>query len=227
MRSHTHTHTHTHTHMLPPLSSGPWSKGFNPAERFQCHLLRSEMSLRQPAGLHAALCKKIFFQAAIYRPVSIWIAATFVLFPSHPRMLLCFLNPITPTCWKIQPLTFSIHTHHIVQETENTYTTCPYMSFQVINQQVRGQFRFDVTFKVLFSLYIQYTSQKYTVDLQRRSVRYTIKSAAGNDRFLDEGYKVWSVFECFIVPVFSPCFYIQTDVTVEAMLKNDKFLGLR
>ena len=187
----THTHTHTHTHActharkLPPLSSGPWSKGFNPAERFQCHLLRSEMSLRQPARLHAALRKHFFFQAAIYRPVSIWIAATFVLFPSHHRMLLCFLNPITPTCSKIHPLTFSIHTHLIVQETENTHTPCPHKRFQVINQQAQGQFRLDVTFKVLFSLYIQYTSQKYTVDLQRRSVRYTIKSAAGNDRFLD------------------------------------------
>lgn len=64
----------------------------------------------------------------------------------------------------------------------NTHT----LDEKVINQQARGQFRLDVTFKVLFSLYIQYTSQKYTVNLQQRSVRYSIKSAVGNNRFLDE-----------------------------------------
>lgn len=37
---------------------------------------------------------------------------------------------------------------------------------QVINQQIQSQFRLDETFKVLFSLYIQYTSQKYTANLQ-------------------------------------------------------------
>lgn len=180
--------SHTHTYMLPFLSSVPWSKGFNPAERFQCHLLSSEMSLSHPAGLHAALCKYCF-QAAIYRPVSIRTVATFVRFPSHHRMLFYFLNPITPTCSNIHPLTFSIHTHRVVQEPTHTLVLHEHTRFQVINQQARGQFRLDVTFKVLFSLYIQYTSQKYTVNLQRRSVRYTIKSAVGNNRFLDEDYK--------------------------------------
>lgn len=86
----------THTHTLPLFSSVPSSKGFNPAERFQCHLLSSEMSLRQPAGLHTALWKYCF-QSAIYRRVSRWIVATFVRFPSHRKTLFYFLNPITHT----------------------------------------------------------------------------------------------------------------------------------
>lgn len=38
-----------------------------------------------------------------------------------------------------------------------------------------------------------------------------------------------SVFEVSVSSFlfFSPCFYIRADVTVEAKLKNDKFLGLR
>lgn len=162
----------------------PWFKGFNPSERVQCHLLSSEMSFRQPAGLHAALCKYCF-QAAIYRPVTIRIVATFVRVPSHHRMLFHFLNPITPTCSNIHQLTFSIHTSHCAGDSTHVL----HDHTQVINQQAQGQFRLDVTFKVLFSLYIQYTSQKYTVNLQRRAPRNTIKSALGHGRFLDEDYK--------------------------------------
>lgn len=134
----------------------------------------------------------------------------------HTTGFFYFLNPITPTCSNTHPLTFSIHiTLH-----EPAHVFHENMRLQVINQQARVQFRLNVTFKVLFSLYIQYTSQKYTVNLQQRSFRYTIKSAVGNNRFLDEDYK-----ECvyFIIPVFSLCFYICTDVTVEAMLKNASF----
>lgn len=57
------THTCAHTHIL---SSVPWSKGFNPAERFQCHLLSLEMSLHQPAVQHTALCKYCFLACYIW-----------------------------------------------------------------------------------------------------------------------------------------------------------------
>lgn len=77
---HTHMHTqpHTHTqqytqvglkdanmycayslctcgsaHALHLLSSASWFKGFNPAERFQCHLLNVEMWVYHRAVLHA------------------------------------------------------------------------------------------------------------------------------------------------------------------------------
>lgn len=86
------------------------------------------------------------------------------------------------------PPTHVFYTHTLYTN-QHTHVLHEHTRFQVINQQARGQFRLDVTFKVLFSLYIQYTSQKYTVNLQRRSVRYTIKSAVVNDRFLDEDYK--------------------------------------
>lgn len=168
--------TQTHTH----LSSVLWPKVFNPAERFQCHLLSSEMSFRQPAGLHAALCK-YYFQAAIYRPATVQIAATCVRVPSHTHQTLFFffsfhfLNLITPTHSRF------LCTRHNVQSRPHT---------QAINQRAQGQFRLDVTFKVLFSLYIQYTSQKYTVNLQRRATRYAVKSARREQQILfDEDYK--------------------------------------
>lgn len=46
----------------------------------------------------------------------------------------------------------------------------------VINTQAQGHFRLDGTFKVLFILYIQYTSQKYRVNLQQRASTHPIKS---------------------------------------------------
>lgn len=102
---------------------------------------------------------------------------------------------------------------------------------QAINQQTQqGQFRLDVTFKVLFSLYIQYTSQKYTVNLQRRATRYTREKSAscGGGRFcLMKIIKRESMFVLFwiffffkflkSVHAFTSC----TDVTVEATLKKD------
>lgn len=126
--------------------------------------------------------------------------ATFVQFPSHHRKLPP-LNLIIPTWSHIHPLTFSIYTHtHTTHRSEND-PICntqidEYARLEVINQQAGCQFRLDVTFKVLFSLYIQYTSQKYTVNLQRRSVTYIVKSAVRNDRFSDHGYKCERVSAC-------------------------------
>lgn len=50
----------------------------------------------------------------------------------------------------------------------------------VTNTQAQGRFRRDETFKVLFILYIQYTSQKYRVNRQQRASRGPLKSASGN-----------------------------------------------
>lgn len=72
----------------------------------------------------------------------------------------------------------------------------------VVNKQAQGHFRLDVTFKVLFILYIQYTSQKYTVNLQRRASRYTIKSASGDRIFR------WRLQSEKHISSSSPCFYI-------------------
>lgn len=75
-------------------------------------------------------------------------------------------NPITPTWSHIHPLTFSLHTHK-PHHTEHTTTQMhKHTRLWVIKQQAGCQFGLNVTFKVLFSLYIQYTSQKYTVILQ-------------------------------------------------------------
>lgn len=72
----------------------------------------------------------------------------------------------------------------------------------VINKQAQGHFKLDVTFKVLFILYIQYTSQKYWVNLQQRASRYPVKYASGNQIFR------WSLQSENNFSSSSPCFYI-------------------
>lgn len=162
------------------------------------------MSFRQPAGLHAAL-RKYYFQAAIYRPATVRIAATCVRVASHthtPNALSFFFFSF-PKSHHSHPLTFSVHTSQCAAGNKHTCTSRPHT--QAINQRAQGQFRLDVTFKVLFSLYIQYTSQKYTVNLQRRATRYAVKSAGREQQILfDEDYKAWSIF-CFL---FFMCLFI-------------------
>lgn len=140
------------------------------------------MSLREkPAGLHAALGKYYFIfswlnidrqQYRLQAPALGFLHTTQRLFFFSPFFLSFFSFP---------------KSHH----SPPTHVFCAHVTMcredmQAINQQTQqGQFRLDVTFKVLFSLYIQYTSQKYTVNLQRRATRYTREKSAscGGGRF--------------------------------------------
>lgn len=104
---------------------------------------------------------------------------------------------------------------------------------QPINQQTQqGQFRLDVTFKVLFSLYIQYTSQKYTVNLQRRRPGTPERNLPLVEAAEFQSMRIIKREECFCF-LLDDCFFFLVlnsvhaftscaDVTVEETLEKDR-----
>lgn len=179
-------------HRLHLLSSASWFKGFNPAERFQCHLLNAEMSFRHPAVLHADV--SILFSGC------------------HSKNLLILIS-----CSLCSWITSLPHAHILQQTCELALET---FGIGSLNKQAQGPIRHDVTFKVLFILYIQYTSQKYTVNLQPRALRSTIKSASGNQIFR------WRLQSEKHVSSSSPCFYIVQMIQSTSDARNDNNRGL-
>lgn len=142
---------------------------------------------------------------AKYRAATVPIACTCVWVLSHnPAPVPPSLSSLPPS-----PSFFSFPKSH---HSPPTHVFCAHVTacredLQPINQQTQqGQFRLDVTFKVLFSLYIQYTSQKYTVNLRRRRPGTPERKSASCGR----GSFYWiRIIKCEVCVLLDYFFFLQ------------------